>query len=473
MGRLGAAPRLPSLGLPTKGVEVEAIVRWLQGVIGVLQTAASSSEFLESAAQAVVDLVELDSGRVLLLEDGRWRIEAARFGEGVNPLPDWQPSRLILNRLRSERRTLWQEPDQSGLGAASLLGVNWVVAAPLLDRSGQAIGALYGERRQNLTVADASSRVMKIDAMLVELLASGVAAGLARLEQEKAALAARVQFEQFFTPSLASELAARPDLLKGRNLEVSLLFCDIRGFSRISERLGPAGTVEWISDVMSVLSDCVLAHRGVVVDYIGDELIAMWGAPKVEPEHARLACRAALEMLERIPVLNQRWEQTLKEPMDFGIGVNTGLAQVGNTGTERKFKYGALGGTVNLASRVQGATKYLKSGLLVTGSTRAQLDPSFSGRRLCTVEVVNIAEPVELFQLFPSGLRDAEALRLAYEDALAQFENKNFGGATRILGNLLAEHPNDGPAILLLSRAVNCLVEDPNPFDPVWKLPGK
>jgi len=105
-------------------------------------------------------------------------------------------------------------------------------------------------------------------------------------------LAARVQFEQFFTPSLASELAARPDLLKGRSLEVTLLFCDIRGFSRISERLGPGGTVEWISNVMEVLSDCVLAHQGVLVDYIGDELIAMWGAPKEEPQHAQLACRA-------------------------------------------------------------------------------------------------------------------------------------------------------------------------------------
>ena len=83
--------------------------------------------------------------------------------------------------------------------------------------------------------------ITELEARLVELLASGVAAGLARLEQEQAALAARVQFEQFFTPELARQLALQPDLLKGRDTEVTLLFCDIRGFSRISERLGPAG----------------------------------------------------------------------------------------------------------------------------------------------------------------------------------------------------------------------------------------
>ena len=471
-GRLASAVRMPALELPTKGVEVEAIVRWLQGVMGVLQTAASSSDFFTSAAQAIVDVVGLDAGRVLLLDEGQWRIEAQCSAPDVTVVPDWRPSRQILNRLRQEKRTLWQEPDQSGLGAASLLGVNSVVAAPLLDRLGQIIGVLYGERRQGGS-ASSVSRIMKIDAMLLELLASGVAAGLARIEQEKAALAARVQFEQFFSPELASELAARPDMLKGRNLEVTLLFCDIRGFSRISERVGPAGTVKWIGDVMGELSDCVLAHRGVLVDYIGDELIAMWGAPKEEPDHAKLACRAALDMIDRLPILNERWEPILKVAMDLGIGVNTGIAQVGNTGTDRKFKYGALGNTVNLASRVQGATKYLKARLLVTGSTFAQLDSSFQGRRLCTVEVVNIAEPVELFELSPQGRTYWPGLHTQYEQALKLFESKDFGGATRILGNLLGEQPDDGPSLLLLSRAVNCLVEEPNPFDPVWKLPGK
>ena len=123
---------------------------------------------------------------------------------------------------------------------------------------------------------------------------------------------------------------------------MTLLFADVRGFSRISERLGPAGTVNWINDIMGALSTCVLDHQGVLVDYIGDELIAMWGAPKEAPDHARRACRAALDMLAKLPELNERWRSTLKEPMGLGIGINTGVAQVGNTGSAYKFKYGAL-----------------------------------------------------------------------------------------------------------------------------------
>ena len=93
-----------------------------------------------------------------------------------------------------------------------------------------------------------------LDAMLVEVLAGGVAAGLARVEQEQAALRARLQMEQYFGPGKAAKLVDHPELLVGRDTSVSVLFCDIRGFSRISEKLGPARTVEWIGDVMSVLS---------------------------------------------------------------------------------------------------------------------------------------------------------------------------------------------------------------------------
>ena len=152
------------------------------------------------------------------------------------------------------------------------------MATPLLDSKGAVIGAVYGDRRRPRGVLE-QDLITELEAMLVELIASGVAAGMARLEQEHAALTARVQFEQFFTRELSEQLALHPDLLAGREAEVSLLFCDIRGFSRISERLGAEKTVQWIGDVMGVLSDCVLAHAGVLVDYIGDELVAMWRCP--------------------------------------------------------------------------------------------------------------------------------------------------------------------------------------------------
>src|SRR5262249_14941830 len=269
------------------------------------------------------------------------------------------------------------------------------------------LGALHGDRRQR---SAAAPQITKLEAMLVEVLAGGLAAGLARLKHEQAAVAAQVRFEQFFTPDLARQLAARPELLTAQDREATVLFCDIRGYSRISERLGPARTLAWSSDVLGALSDCVLAQRGVVVNYIGDELLAMWGAPEDQPDHPRLACRAALAMLDRLPALDERWQAELGEPLAVGVGVNTRMACGGNIGSPCKFLYGAQGHTVNLASRVQGATKYLKNRLLVTGATYHRLGGDVPGRRLCRVRVVNIAEPVDLYELTPPGQGD-ERLR--------------------------------------------------------------
>jgi adenylate cyclase len=144
--------------------------------------------------------------------------------------------------------------------------------------------------------------------MVVELIASQVAHALARLEQEQVALKARIQFEQFFIPELARELEASPSLLDGREAEVTVLFCDIRGFSTVSHRIGPRQTMAWINDVLDILSACVVEHRGVLVDYIGDELMAMWGAPEQSNDHAERACSAALDMIQRLAVIDEKWE---------------------------------------------------------------------------------------------------------------------------------------------------------------------
>jgi adenylate cyclase len=381
----------------------------------------------------------------------------------------WEPSHQVLAKMLQEKKTFWQIPTTA---TQSLVGVKAVVAAPILDRTGNVIGALYGERRRQMSEA-LPRNISKLEAMLVEVLASGVAAGLARVEEEKAALRTRVQFEQFFSPNLARLLMENPELLHGRNAEVTILFCDIRSFSRISERLGPAATTRWISDVMEALSECVWEHEGVVLEYVGDEIRGMWGAPNSQPEHARQACRAGLAMLRRLPKLSEFWQPVLGEPMKIGIGINSGQAWVGNVGSQRKFKYGPQGNVMSLASRVQGATKYLKTEMLITQDVQAQLGPEFATRRLASVRVVNIAQPVDLYELAESDLPGWAALKEDYEKALAHFEKKDFSRATHLLSKLLIEHPNDGAALILMSRCVQAMVTDGHDFDPVWELPGK
>jgi adenylate cyclase len=468
-----AASRFPTLS-STDNVEIEELLRWLSETINVLQSAASSSDFFQKAARAVVDIAELDAGRVLLREGEGWKTVAEYAAPAVPANPGWRPSQNVLRSVLREKKTFWEAPDQADSDlTSSLVGVEVVVAAPILDRDGEVIGVVYGDCRQD-GQSNGRTRISKLEAMLVQLLAGGVATGLARIEQERAAINAEIRFGQFFTPELSRQLALQPDLLNGRDSEVSVLFCDIRGFSRVSERLGPAGTVEWIGDVMGALSDCVLAHRGVLVDYIGDELMAMWGAPEVQEDHARLACRAALDMLSLLPELNGRWEARLGEPLGLGIGVNTGRARVGNTGSRHKFKYGPLGPMVNLASRVQGATKYLRTRFLVTESTRARLGDEFWTRRLCKVRVVNIPTAVDLYELAAPGDTEWRDIQPRYEHALEEFERGNYPGAARTLGNLLAEHADDGPSLVLMGRAINALVaSEAGTPDPVWELPGK
>jgi adenylate cyclase len=452
----------------------KAFIKWLHAALDVFQSAASSADFFDKAATAAAELVNLDSAQILLRGTDNQFSWATPPSTPSSSKTDWQPSRRILTRLLEEKRTFWEMPESSALKARSLAGIKVVVAAPILNRHGEVIGVLYGNRRGDGPMA-AFGPITELEASLVELLARGVASGLARLEQERAELEARVRFEQFFTPQLARQLEAHPDLLQGRDAEVTLLFCDIRGFSRISERLGPARTVAWISDTMATLSECVRARQGVLVDYIGDELIAMWGAPEEQPDHARLACSAALDMLAQVPKLNERWQERLQEKMGLGIGVNTGVARVGNTGSPHKFKYGPLGNTVNLASRVQGATKYLKCPLLITGATRERLDDSFSfqPRRLGRVRVINIAEPVELYELADPSRPGWSEARTQYEKALELFEMGIFTQAGLILGELRARQPDDGPALVLLYRSMHRLVEESSESSPIWELPGK
>ena len=265
----GLRAALPPSDAKTMGAD--QLMAWLQAFLGLLQSAAGSEDFYIKAASALVDLIQLDSGLVLFRDNNIWEEKARHLSRHKEIPLDWRPSTRILNNVFREKKTFWQVPETS----SSMFNLDAVVAAPILDRHGAVIGALYGERR--LVGAEARDPISQVEAMLVEVLASGVAAGLARVEQERAALRTRLQMEHFFTPSLAAKLEQHPELLVGRDTEVSVLFCDIRGFSRITEQLGPAKTVEMIADVMGVLTQCVLDHDGVVVDYIGDALMAMWG----------------------------------------------------------------------------------------------------------------------------------------------------------------------------------------------------
>lgn len=455
--------------------KADSMVAWWRQVIDVLQSASHSDDFYQKATQALVQLVGLDVGAVFILEGMRW-VPRAMLAKGTHSS---RHSTGVLETVQRTGRPFAQRVATSDDVMSSMASIDAVVAAPILDRSGGVIGALYGHRSRD-EATGREPEISHLEVLLVEALASGVATGLSRLEEQRQKLeeqrlkkVQQATFEQFFGRELAAELERDPDMLRGRETDVTVLFCDIRGFSAVSERLSPVKTMEWIYDILSELSEDVVEEGGVLVDYVGDELLAMWGAPTSQPDHAVRACRAARRMAGKMRGISERWRGEIAAETSVGIGINTARACVGNTGSTRKFKYGPLGSGVNLGSRVQGATKYLKAPAVVTGATRRMLDDSFHLRRLCSVRVVNIVEPVELFELDCTDDPSRRDLFVGYEEALAAFDAGDFRRTARILGNLLERFPGDGPALVLLSRAVGFLVNEPRDFSPVWQLPGK
>ena len=147
---------------------------------------------------------------------------------------------------------------------------------------------------------------------------------------------------------------------------------------------------------MNRLSDIILSQGGTIVDYVGDEIMAMWGAPAGSLAHPEEACKCAILIQSEVAKLSIEWYPKLMTALEIGIGIHSGTAVCGNTGSKKRIKYGPLGNTVNLASRVQGATKYLHCSVLVTSDTINRVSSQIRGRRICKIRVSNLVKPVEL-----------------------------------------------------------------------------
>jgi adenylate cyclase len=281
------------------------------------------------------------------------------------------------------------------------------------------------------------------------------------------------ELSRFLPEDVAKRVSSNRELLETAvPADISVMVCDIRGFSRVSERVGPMRTIKWISDVMNELSKIILNRGGTIIDYVGDEIMAMWGAPIASQDHATEACRCALAVQKAVAELSEKWLPIVGSPMAVGVGINSGLAVVGNTGSKDRIKFGPLGNTVNMASRVQGATKYLQSSVLITQETAGRIDSNLRGRKICAVRVQNIMEPVELYELSEEGTEEISPKLRLYAEALAAYEKQDLNVAIALLARLMTESPEDGPAKLLMMRVIQSQLGG-GTFDPIWTLPGK
>lgn len=460
-------PKLRDLGeAPT----AERLAQWFERVLAVQQAAAGSAEFYGEAARALVDLIGLDRGCVLLARGDNWDVAAEHT---TRPGLDRRFSRGVLREVTEQRRTIYRSLDNSD-PRSSLIGIEAVVASPILDSGGAVLGILYGTRSQDLDAAGVD--ITPLEAQVVQLLAAAAGAGLARQEREAETARMRVQFEQFFSPELVLELERDPSLLEGRNRELTVLFADLRGFSSISEQLGPRETYRLMRDVMDRLTTPIIEHGGAIIDYYGDGVAVMWNAPANQPDHALAACRAALAMREALPELNATWQAPLGRALDLGVGINTGPALVGNSGSSRRLKYGPRGHTVNLASRVEGATRQLGAPIILTGTTAERLAGALAIRRLCQARLAGVSEAVALYELPPQPPPDDWLqYRAASEAGLACFEAGRWAQAVELLEPLSAapRGASDPVVAQLLCAARDYQQAPPGEFEAVIELKSK
>jgi adenylate cyclase len=242
--------------------------------------------------------------------------------------------------------------------------------------------------------------------------------------------------------------------LGGEIRQVTVYFSDIADFSTYSEKIAPAELIAAINEYLTAMTDIIEAHGGFVDKYIGDAIVAVFGAPLEDPDHAVHAVRAALQSAARLGELARFTAVFGGRNARQRIGINSGEALVGNIGSRRRFNYTVMGDMVNLASRLEGANKFYGTTIMAAGATVALTRTEFAWRELDTIRVKGRAGAFGVFEpLAVAGAQEAkhEAKQAAiYADGLARFRARDFAGAAEIFARSAAEDP---PSALFMARA--------------------
>jgi adenylate cyclase len=215
------------------------------------------------------------------------------------------------------------------------------------------------------------------------------------------------RLSRFFSPAVLKEvIRARSDVNLGSSRRLlTVLFCDIRGFTPLSERLQPEEVAELLGEYLTDLTAVVFKHGGTVDKYVGDCIMALYNVPFEHPDHAKQAVRTAIEIQEHTRVLSEKWRAKAGVDLVNGVGISTGEAVVGTLGSRQRLEYTAIGDTVNLAARLETLTKEFEAPIIVSESTWALLNDEFSVRPLGTVTIKGKEKPAKIYAVLSSHLQ--------------------------------------------------------------------
>jgi adenylate cyclase len=311
---------------------------------------------------------------------------------------------VVLTQLRTIRRRTWIPP----LAALAIILV-YLALCQLAFSSG--------------TIANLTAPTL---AALLTAAAASLGA-LATEGREKAQL--RAMFSRYVSRTVVDRILADPSRAKlgGERKELTVLFSDIRGFSKFSETMKPEDLASFLNEYLTPMTELVLESGGTLDKYIGDAVMAVWSAPVDVPDHAARACRVALRMQEALSMLNTKWKREGKPAIAIGVGLNTGVMAVGNMGTAQRFDYTVLGDQVNLGARLEGLTKEYGVDILAGEATMKAAGDQFVFREIDLVRVKGRASAAPVYELVGrSGLVKTDA---RYSIALADYRARDFAGA--------------------------------------------
>jgi len=264
-------------------------------------------------------------------------------------------------------------------------------------------------------------------------------------------------FQRYVSPQVVDEVVQSPEAMElgGEELEGTVFFSDIKGFTSVAEQLSPREVVQELNEYFGIATDVVLDHRAMVDKFIGDAIMAVFGAPVRHEDHAAQACLAALEMNRVLAKHYSDSQESGRPPFRSRIGIHTGRIVVGNIGTERRVDYTAIGDAVNVAARLEAANKQYGTRVLISESTYELAKEAIEVRELDLLRVTGKEEPIRIYEgLAPAGAlpEKEEQLRDRFEEGLEAYRARQWVQARKAFAEILRAKPDDGPANLYQQR---------------------
>lgn len=317
------------------------------------------------------------------------------------------------------------------------LGPFFCAGIGLLFATGGAYASWFAYANANLLV---DPLYPTLAALIVYLVVTATQYFLSERERTRV----RSTFGRYLSPALVQRMAdsGEEPRLGGEQRQLTLMFCDIRGFTPISESMTPIQLTQFINKFLTPMTDTILKTGGTIDKYMGDAIMAFWNAPLEDPDHARRAVETTLQMRERLQELEPRWqaeaeaEGRMLPPVRIGMGVNTGECVVGNVGSDQRFDYSCLGDTVNIAARLEGQSKTYGVDLVV-GEDSVELAPGFAYLELDLIRVKGKQKAVRVYTVLGgpemAAMPEYRALKAHHDAMLTAYRSQNWGEAARLI----------------------------------------